>query len=102
MPLPSDTNRRELEVRKYCEWLTERLRQWDGTPEPLATLLRKEGWRVTMPSEAEREEAVRGTKGLIYPRDNKFDATKANTEETGVGRLSAVGCFPQGVSPYGC
>jgi formylglycine-generating enzyme required for sulfatase activity len=90
------------EALKYCGWLTERLREWEGTPEPLATLLRKEGWRVTLPSEAEWEKGARGTEGRIYPWDNRFDAAKANTEETGIGRPSAVGCFPQGVSPYGC
>jgi formylglycine-generating enzyme required for sulfatase activity len=41
------------EALKYCDWLTERLREWQGTPEPLATLLCREGWRVSLPSEAE-------------------------------------------------
>jgi formylglycine-generating enzyme required for sulfatase activity len=37
----------------YCAWLTERLREWPWTPEPLATLLRKDVWLVLLPSEAE-------------------------------------------------
>jgi len=40
------------EALAYCEWLTQTLRAWAHTPEPLATLLR-EGGRVTLPSEAE-------------------------------------------------
>lgn len=84
---------------KYCDWLTERLRE--KAPEPLATLIRQEDWRVTLPSEAEWEKAARGEKGWIYPWGNEFDSNKANTEETGINGTSAVGCFPAGASPYG-
>ncbi len=86
----------------YCQWLSKRLREWAGTTEPLATLLRKEDWQVTLPSEAEWEKAARRTKGAIYPWGDELDASKANVDETGIGHPSAVGCFPQGVSPYGC
>jgi hypothetical protein len=43
------------EARRYCAWLSEQLRLWEGTPEPLASLLRHQGWQVTLPSEAEWE-----------------------------------------------
>jgi formylglycine-generating enzyme required for sulfatase activity len=85
----------------YCAWLTERLREWAGTPELLATLLRDEGWQVTLPSEAEWEKAARGRDGQIYPWGDEMEPNRAHYNMTGIGATSVVGCFPAGASPYG-
>ncbi|RMD56071.1 MAG: hypothetical protein D6828_04250 [Nitrospirae bacterium] len=37
-----------------------------------------------------------------YPWGDKYDANRANSKETGINTTSTVGCFPKGVSPYGC
>ncbi len=76
----------------FTRWLTERYRA-AGQLDP--------GQEIRLPSEGEWEYAARGTDEREYTYLGPFDPTKGNTYQTGIGRSSVVGCFPDGASPFG-
>ena len=55
------------EAIAYCRWL------FKATGKPYG-----------LPSEAELEKAVRGTDGRLYPWGNEWDATRCNSQESGL------------------
>lgn len=110
-----------FEAAKFCVWLTSEAQKRGWIPE---------GWAAMLPSDLEWEKAARGgfdlpagpetrpwgrlaesctpdsgrsnsEKVRRFPWGEVFDTNRANSITTGIGRPSAVGCFPGGASPLG-
>lgn len=56
---------------------------------------------LALPGEAEWEWAARGPDALIYPYGDRFDATRCNTREAGIGTTTPVTAYPGGASSFG-
>lgn len=95
------------EALAFCRWLNAhspgqlQIHVWEQG-QIITQKLSLTGWQITLPSEAEWEKAAKGNDKRIYPWGNKPNPNRANYADTKIGTTSAVGCFPGGVSPYGC
>ena len=68
----------------YCKWLS-----------------RKTGMTFKLPTEAQWEKAARGVDGRKYPWGNSDPTENLVNFNNNIGKISSVGSFPQGTSPYG-
>jgi formylglycine-generating enzyme required for sulfatase activity len=95
------------EALAFTRWLTDQVsafgKSWrvNDRETVFRENLKSGCWCVSLPGEEQWEKAARGTDGREYPWVGDFDADKANTGATGIGRTSVVGCFMGGQSVYG-
>jgi formylglycine-generating enzyme required for sulfatase activity len=69
------------EAQAFCAWLSSNL-----------------GYRITLPTPAQWEVAAGGQQLCRYAWGNEWDSDRANVDESGLNRTTAVGTYPQGAS----
>ncbi len=97
--------RQEEKITQPMYWNDEK---WNQSEHPVVGVTYYEAkayarWAgKVLPTEQQWEHAARGADGREYPWGDKFDETRCNSDESGIGRTSKVTRYPNGISPAGC
>jgi formylglycine-generating enzyme required for sulfatase activity len=85
------------DAMNYCVWLQGRLARADLLPPGCVVRLPREvEWEKAASWDAARQHKRR------YPWGDEWDGTRANTiDGRGAWYTAPIGCYPDGVSPYG-
>jgi formylglycine-generating enzyme required for sulfatase activity len=68
----------------FCRWLSD-----------------KTGQTITLPTDAQWSRGAGGEDGRSYAWGNEWDASRCNSQETGLAHTTPVSQYPTGASPYG-
>src|SRR5262245_22698258 len=93
-------------LREPPEWTRQSQRpdhpvvqvSWKGAITYVSWLAQATGEPWRLPAEEEWEKAARGTDGRLYPWGDRWEPTRANTNDGGPGDTTPVGSYPSGVS----
>jgi formylglycine-generating enzyme required for sulfatase activity len=85
----------------YCRWLSEVTHKPYRLPSE-AEWEKAASWEVgSSVAQRETEDVKLDGRKRLYPWGDRFDPTRCNTKESGIGDTTPIGMYPLGVGPYG-